>query len=184
MSYPTTNAFIHYSKGWDSTTRSHPCMAWFEDYAKLFDTGEMFSVPYIEWHTDDYSYAKSTGEVIEGGAPAFEALKQTYSVFKGNNHEPRWLCCWETQEGWEMVGEAVLFGNLVAPGGSGQAHTDLAGKKWDVGVPSAFHFKYVKDTEAKHGGIRLKRSEIFSDSAPVVVEMLKRGMLKPEQLMG
>ncbi|KAF2101303.1 hypothetical protein NA57DRAFT_72744 [Rhizodiscina lignyota] len=183
MSFPTTNAFIHYIKGWDDTTRSHPCMKWFEDYTMLFNSKEMFDKKYSEWHTDDYKYQKSTGEVIKGGAEAFEAVKQTYAPFKGTNHEPNWLCCWETEQGWEMVGQAVMFGNLQAPGGSGQVHADMKGDKWDVAIPSAFHFEYVKDPSGPSPGIKLKRTEVFGDSAPVVVEMLKRGMLKPEQLL-
>lgn len=60
----------------------------------------------------------------------------------------------------------------------------MTGRKWDVEAPSAFHFTVFKDSGAKHGGIKLKRSKVFSDTAPVVVEMLKRGILKPEQLLG
>jgi hypothetical protein len=183
MSFPTTTAFIHSCKGWDETTRLHPAMKWFEKYALLFNSGQMFSKSSSEWHTENFSYHKSTGEIIEGGTKAFDALKETYAPFDGTNHEPNFLICWETKDGWEMLGQALLYGNLKAPGGSGKVHTDVTGQKWDVGVPSAFHFAYVKDSSGPEG-IKLERTDIFSDSAPVLVEMLKRGMLKPEQLFG
>lgn len=159
-------------------------MKWSHGYTQLFDSREIYTKQANEWHTDDFKYQKATGEVVSGAEKAFEALKETYAPFEGTSHEPNWLCCWETDNGWEMVGQAVMFANLKAPGGSGQVQTDLSGKKWDVGVPSAFHFEYVKDPSGPAPGIKLKRSEVYGDSAPVVVEMLKRGMLKPEQLMG
>jgi hypothetical protein len=80
-----------------------------------------------------------------------------------------------------MVGKATMFAELPVPGD--KQKTDLTGKKWDVGVPSMFHFEYVKESSAKHGGILIKRTEIFGDSAPAVVEMMKRGMIKPDQLL-
>jgi hypothetical protein len=158
-------------------------MKWFEKYAILFNTGEMFNKNFSEWHAPDFSYHKSNGEIFEGGAEAFEAIKETYAPFDVTNHEPNFLGCWETEDGWEMLGQAYLYGNLKAPGGSGKAHTDSEGHKWDVGVPSSFHFAYVKDSSGPEG-IKLKRTQVFSDSAPVLVEMLKKGMLKPEQLLG
>ncbi len=50
-------------------------------------------------------------------------------------------------------------------------------------VPSSFHFEYVKSEKAKEGGIVLKSTKIYSDTAPVMVQMLKRGLVKPEDLM-
>ncbi len=184
MSYPTTNAFIYSFTGFDETTRSHPCMNWCEKYTLSFDSREMFQKDYSEWHTDDYTYQKSNGQVTSGGAAAFDKVKEDYSFFSGTNHAPNFLCCWETADGWEMLGQAVMYANLAAPGGSGQVMTDPAGKKWDVGVPSAFHFFFVKDPSGSAGGIKMKRMEVYGDSMPVAAEMLKRGMMKPEQLMG
>lgn len=133
--------------------------------------------------TDDFVYQKATGELIQGGYAAIEALKETYAPFTENKHEPRCLSCWETDDGWEMMGEAMLFGDLQAPGEKDQIHADANGRKWDLAIPSSFHFTYVKDPDARHDGIRLAKSVIYSDSFPAVKEMLKRGMMKPEQLM-
>jgi hypothetical protein len=83
----------------------------------------------------------------------------------------------------EMIGSANMFADLPVPGGEKQ-HADLTGKKWDLRLPGMFHFEYVKDSSAKHDGILLKSTKVYSDSGPAVVEMLKRGMVKPEQLLG
>jgi hypothetical protein len=46
-----------------------------------------------------------------------------------------------------------------------------------------FQFEYVKDASAS-GGFKMSKNRSFSDPTPAVVEMIKRGMLKPEQLLG
>lgn len=76
-----------------------------------------------------------------------------------------------------MTGNAWLFANL--PGGTGDTpFTDLQGRKWQIRVPGGFHFIY-KNTG---GGIRMATTAITSDSGPVVVELLKRGVMKPADL--
>lgn len=82
-----------------------------------------------------------------------------------------------------MVGTAWMFADLPVSGGAKQ-QTDATGKSWDLKLPGMFHFEYVKDSGAKHGGIAIKSTKVYSDSGPAVVEMLKRGMVKPEQLLG
>lgn len=42
-------------------------------------------------------------------------------------------------------------------------------------VPSKFHFEYVKSAKAKEGGIVLQSIKIYSDTVPVLVQMLKPG---------
>jgi len=50
-------------------------------------------------------------------------------------------------------------------------------------MAAMFQFEYAKDKSGVDG-IKMKSNRSFSDPTPAVVEMIKRGMLKPEQLLG
>ena len=56
---------------------------------------------------------------------------------------------------------------------------DKEGNEWDGANPAAFNFAYRK----VDGGIRLAKTEIAADPTATVVEMLKRGMMKAEDLL-
>lgn len=78
-----------------------------------------------------------------------------------------------------MLGIATLFWNLQVPGkGSNIKGPD--GKPYDGATPSAFKLQYRKDGSV---GIRVSRTEIYSDPSAAMVGMLKTGMLKAEDLM-
>jgi hypothetical protein len=79
-----------------------------------------------------------------------------------------------------MLGQATLYWNLVAKGDGKGGVKDKSGKQWDGAGPAAFRFGYVKGED----GIKLDRTEIMADSTAAVVTMLKRGMMKPEDLLG
>ena len=80
-----------------------------------------------------------------------------------------------------MLGQANMYANLHVPGSEPKVK-DGTGKEWDVVTPSAFHFEYVKDSQAEHDGVRLKSTRIFADSGPALMMMLKRGQMKPADL--
>jgi hypothetical protein len=44
-------------------------------------------------------------------------------------------------------------------------------------------FEFMREEGSKHEGIKLRGSQIFSDTGPVIMEMSKRGMVKPEYLV-
>lgn len=178
----TTPAFIKYSRnGWDDI-RSHPAMTWMEKYTKAFDSRASFDAPYSDWHTSDFTLHQADGSIVSGGEDAWAAVKKLYSPFSAHLHDPTFCVVWETEHGWEFFGKADMCANLAASGGG--KRKDRNGKEWDVVIPSAFHFEYVKDGGAKHDGILLRRSELFADSGPAVVEMIKRGMMKAGELAG
>jgi len=87
--------------------------------------------------------------------------------------------CYELDDGsgWAMIGDAWLYFDL--PGeAKGEGVTDVEGRKWQMRVPGGFHFVYKKEG----GGIRLATTAITSDSGPVVVELLRRGVMKTSDL--
>lgn len=80
-----------------------------------------------------------------------------------------------------MTGNAWAYVNLPGQSSAGNKIKDLEGQEWDMRVPGGFHFVYAKD-DSKAGGIGLKSTKITSDSGPVVVELLKRGVIGPKDL--
>jgi hypothetical protein len=181
MSYKTVPAYVQYVRGWEETqNREHPVMDWMFDYEAAFDRGDMKSGPHTPWHSDDFSFTKSTGTCITGGAPAWAALLEMYAPFTTHYHEPFFYIIWETPTGYELIGSAKVFANLPAPGES--TKTDLEGRKWDIEAPGAFHFEYVKDPSGPKG-LKLKSEKLFADAIPMVGEMVKRGMVTSEQVM-
>ena len=78
-----------------------------------------------------------------------------------------------------MLGVATLHWKLVVAA-DGSKVNDNTSKDWDGAGPAAFKFEYVKQSD---GGIKLGSTEIFADPTAAMVTMLKRGMLKPEDLL-
>jgi hypothetical protein len=102
-----------------------------------------------------------------------------YQFFTSEFHEPYFLVTWDTKDGWEMIGQALLYANLPGePTAQEKKVKDLQGREWDVKIPGGFHFEYVKQAGAPHDGIVLKRTEITSDSMPAVQILMARGVIK------
>jgi hypothetical protein len=180
MSYSTVPAYIQHVKGWETRCREHPVIDWMFDYEAAFDWGDMKSGPYTTWHTDDFSFTKSTGERIAAGAPSWAAVLEIVAPFSAHYFEPFFCVIWETPTGYEFLGLAKIFGKLHAPGE--QTKTDLEGRKWDVDAPAASLFEFVKDTSGPKG-LKLKSQTLFADGIPMIGEMVKRGMVTPEQVL-
>lgn len=121
--------------------------------------------------------------MIDGDA-AYRRTESDYAVFTKWHHAPEYYVCHESKDinGWEMIGQANLYANLVGPPDGQPKVKDSSGEEWDVKVPAAFHFWYEKSDDAEHDGIVLKRTHIMSDSGPVVVRLLHRGVLKPSDI--
>lgn len=69
-----------------------------------------------------------------------------------------------------MFGLATLWWNLAVPG-DGAKGKDSEAKEWDGAIPSALRFEYEKEGS----GVKLQRTEIYSDPSAALVAMLKRG---------
>jgi len=182
MSY-STPAFVSYGT-WGPETRKNPAMKWMEDYTVNVIDKQQWSLPYSEYHADDFSVLKPDGNEVEGGEQAWAAIKELYSPFTEHLHEPFFLSCHETDYGWEMIGQAMVYANLQGKQAAGEQKVkDLTGKEWDIKVPGGFRFQYVKDAKAKNGGgIVLRMTQIMSDSGPAMMGMMKRGLIKASDL--
>ena len=85
--------------------------------------------------------------------------------------------------GWELIGNAWIFGNFPGnPGPGEQKVKDIDGHEWDCKMAGGFRFQFVKDAGGPRDGILLKMVQIMTDSAPVMMKMLGRGLIKPADL--
>ena len=133
---------------------------------------------WTDWFTDDMVLTKGDGSVHKGEA-AWEASKEVYNAFAEYFHCPYYLVCTETDDGWEMLGQAHIFGNLPGPRRDGEppkVKDRRDGKEWDVCVPGAFRFRYVKG-KGKHG-MALSRTDLHGDTMPVGMTLIKRGVIQ------
>ena len=174
-SVPTVPAFV-YTGTWSETTRKHPAMKWMEKVTNDFDANG----PSAKWYTSDASVQKGDGSEYHGQEQTVAAIKEVYGPFTAYHHEPYFVMCSATDDGYEMLGQAKLFANLPGAPGAGESKVkDKSGKEWDLAVPAAFHFWYVHDEKA---GMAIKRTEIMSDGSVPMVIMLKRGLISAKDL--
>lgn len=154
-------------------------MKWMEDYTINFNARRGWESPSTDWHSSDYTLVKADGSRYTDPEAAYKEQKDMYAPFTKEFHEPYFLVCWETDNGWAMLGQAHMFANCAGEPAAGEVKVkDLQGREWDVKIPGAFHFTYVKTEGAAHGGIVMSKAEIMSDSMPAVQILLKRGALK------
>ncbi|KAF3009475.1 hypothetical protein E8E13_002758 [Curvularia kusanoi] len=180
MSFETRPAFVHYGT-YDDHTRTHPAMKWFEEYTNVIDAKEFDKIK-NDYMDPDHLLVRNTGQEDKGAAASVAAIQnEIYAPFAKWSHVPFQLVAYETDEGWEMIGMATFYWTLAVPGKqeSGSKVKDAQGNEWDGATPGGFGFKYKK----VDGGIRLSKTQIMVDRVTAAVEMLKRGMMKPEDLM-
>lgn len=125
---------------------------------------------------------RTTGQRDQGARASLDALsKEIYAPFAKYTHIPTHIITYEVENGWEMMGYATLYWKFAVPGKteSGGGVKDDQGNEWDGAGPAAYIFRYRK----VDGGIKLSMTQIAADPTPVVVGMLKRGMMKPEDLL-
>jgi len=179
MSLPTHQAYIH-SGDWDEETRRHPAMKWMEDYTRNLNAHGGWDKPSSDWHSSDFTLVKSDGSTYTGaGGECFEQVKGMYAPFTKEYHEPSFIVCWETPngKGWQAIAQAHFFADCQGEAKSGEKKVkDDQGQEWDVKIPGAFNFVYVKKEGAAHGDIELQRAEIMVDSLPAVQILMARGV--------
>jgi hypothetical protein len=178
MTFPTKSAFIHEGT-WDEASRQHPATEWMEQFTHAFNARSNWDQAYSDWHTSDFTMIKPDGTVHHGNEEGFKQIKALYEPFTNEYHQPYFSIWYEIDEGYEMLGLAHLYGNLVGePGADETKYEDDQGRQWDVKIPGAFRFAFRKTDKAAHGGFEMSRAEILSDSMPAVMILSKRGVLK------
>jgi hypothetical protein len=179
MSYPTIPAYQTRANGAERLSREHPVLDFLIDHQEAFDNGNMKTEPYTVFHTDDFTFTKSDGKVLPPGEASWKGWLEGYAPFTEHFHEARYACIYERNGGWEMIGFANVYANLLVSGE--KTKTDSSGRQWDVAAPGALFFTCVKDP-AGPKGFKVKSMTLYGDGVPVVGEMIKRGMVKPEDL--
>ena len=133
----------------------------------------------------DFILQKASGETSSGGEEILgsNGVQAVYAPFTSQLHEPSFFKCTETKDGWTMVGQAHVYVNLHGePVAEEKKANDASEKGWDAGTPAAFRFDHAKDDTAKEGGIKLKRTNTFADSAPAMTAMIMRGLIQAKDL--
>ena len=154
--------------------------AYREDYTAAVDAKAWDNDPSSKWMTSNHTLQRSTGQVVSGGDASWSAIgKDIYAPFPSHLHYPEFAVVWEVDGGWEMLGVAILYYNLAAPG-DGAKIKGKDGKQWDGEGPGAFQFRLAKQDD---GTLKVASTAIFADPTGPMVQMLKRGMMKPEDLM-
>jgi len=179
MSYPTTPAYITNCSGTEKRLREHPGLDFLFDHQEAFDKGNMKTEPYTVYHAKDFTLTLPDGTVLPPGEASWKGWLEEYAPFTEHLHEARYINIYERDGGWEMMGVANVYANLHVPGE--KTKTDLSGRQWDVVAPGAFLFTCVKDSTGPKG-YKVKSMSLYGNKIPVITEMVKRGMVKPEDL--
>jgi len=178
--FQTQPAFIH-TGPWNDGSRKHPAMKWMEEFTIAFNARSGWDQKTSDWNTPDFSLVKPDGTEVKGAEEAWAEAKALYTPFTSEYHEPFFLVTWETDDGYEMLGQAYLYANCVGQKAEGDPKVkDGQGREWEVKIPGGFRFQYVKKNGAAHGDFEMRRCEIMSDSMPAAQILMKRGVLKLE----
>jgi hypothetical protein len=159
-------------------------MAFMEKYTNRFDEGySVMGAELDKWMTPDFTYVAADGSTHEGMQAGYAKLGETYGLLTKYHHEPFYLACHEVeghQGDYMMIGLAHVYANT--PGEKvGGGVKDQKGREWEATLPGAFRFYYRKADDGVDG-YRLAKTEIFSDSGPIVRLLLQKKVVTLEQL--
>jgi len=155
MSAPTKPCFV-IEGGWSNASRAHPGMKWMENYNYRFDEKDMDP----KYFTEDLTFIKADGSKFSGRDKALAAVKELYQFFTEYQHEAEFGYVEETDYGWQLLGQATMFGNLPGnPAPGEQKVKDKKGREWETGLPGAFRFQYRKSGD----NIAIQMIQIHSD---------------------
>jgi hypothetical protein len=178
MSFETKPAFVSLGD-WDDHSRTHPAMKFMEQYTLMFDRRGYNDGPYNDWMTDDSELTKGDGTHFTGGQNCWDASKEVYAPFKEYFHCPYYVVVTELDGGgYEMIGQAHVYGDLAGERQAGEPEKvkdPRHGRMWDVKIPGAFRFQYVKG--GKNGWL-LKRTDLHVDNMGAGMILVKRGVIK------
>lgn len=174
MTFPTQPAFVVHGD-MDENTAKHPGMKFLEIVKSDFDARNWDPKLYAP----DFTWVAPNGQATEGRDQALEVIKAQYMPLTAHWHEPFYQVCTETDYGYELIGSATMWANLAGEPAAGETKKhDKNGKAWDIAGPGGFRFHVVKNGD----GFLLKRMEVTADSGPIVMAMIRRGMLSAKDL--
>lgn len=179
MATSSVPAVVVHINGSNTQHREHPVLDFLFTHQEVFDHGNMKTQPYTQFHTDDFVFTKSDRTVLSPGEASWKGWREGYAPFTEHLREARYCCVYECDGGWEMVGIATVYANFAVPGE--KTKTDRSGRQWDIAIPGALLFNCVADASGPKG-FKVKSISLSGDGVPVVGEMLKRGMVIPEDL--
>jgi hypothetical protein len=151
-------------------------MSMMETITKQFDETNKINP---DWYAKDTYFAGPDGSRSNGVDEVLASTRKAYEPFVAHYHEPQSIMCVETENGYKMLGQAKLYGNLpgVPAEGEEKVH-DKLGRAWDVVMPGGWFNWYEKDDTAKNGmGLVIKGSEAMTDGRVPLKAMFKRGLI-------
>jgi len=173
-------AFVHYGD-WNETTRNHPATKMMEIITNRFDE---FNKINPQWFAEKASFQNADGSEHHGLEKVLTAVEKAYQPLTSHFHEPQSIMCIKTDDGYKMLGQAKLFGNLPGTPAPGESKVrDKQDREWDIVIPAAWFNWYVEDEKAdKELGMVIKRSESTADGSIPLRVMLKRKLISVEEL--
>lgn len=157
-----------------ASTQSNTITSSQGDWDAIWNAGNLVS--------PDFEYAKSDGTIFPRGKASWDGVTATYQFFTKWYHEPYFFTAFELDDGsgYALNGSAQIYYNL--PGdATGAGVKDAQGRQWQGKIPGGFYFEYKKDQGGKDG-LKITSTAITSDTGPIVVQLLQRGVLKPSDL--
>ncbi|KAK6541498.1 hypothetical protein TWF694_007306 [Orbilia ellipsospora] len=182
MSFPTQPCFSVECDGWTEELLQHPAMKFMFEFENSFTSGKMYTdaEPFGTWHTTDFTYTGETG-ATSTGLDAFEKSRQLYiTLLSKFCHRPHFGIIKETDDGYECLGLADLYGNYKVDTGVKKV-TDSDGQQWDFKAPASHRLKFRKDSKSPTG-LKLSGMTVYANALPIFAGAVHRKML-PQELM-
>ena len=94
-----------------------------------------------------------------------------------HKHENGTLLALESSNHWDVYAQMTMYANAAGtPDGSEQKVKDGNGKEWELAIPLFYHLDIVKDSSAKHAGLRMKKVSMVQDLGAVNDLLDRRGV--------
>ncbi|KAK1825941.1 hypothetical protein QBC39DRAFT_438323 [Podospora conica] len=166
----------------DAAFLSQPVLRALRPYLDAFNAKNYAVLP--DFHTPDFVFVGPAGEATAGRDAALAAMTAGVAVFADYRCEVRSLTGAPTGEGTlRFVSTEKLFADFA--GGEGERkYTDLAGRGWDVVGEAAWVFDVVEEEVGGKVEYKVKRTQVFADSMPILKEAVLRGVVSLESLVG
>lgn len=124
----------------------------------------------FESNADDHGYS---------GDRAFsQARIKLYAEPLGEHaHFNETLVAIGSSGGYDVYAQMLLFENVACSPAEGEIKVkDEKGKEWEVQIPVYYHFNLVKDSTAKHDGLKIRHISTIKDTGVVNDKLDARGI--------